>query len=169
MEVYQPAEDSYLFAEFLKKYFNNNLVNNYLDMGCGSGILSEVALDCGVKEILATDINPLAVKSSNVSGIVSDLFEKVTGKFEVISFNAPYLPLDKREPMESRVATTGGLKGDEIAVRFLKEAKKHLKKGGKIFLLVSSLTPMVEIKKFGPRIVAEKRVFGEDLLVLEFV
>ena len=51
-EVYKPAEDSYFFSEFLKKFFSNLKNKNitYLDMGCGSGILSETAADFLDKE-----------------------------------------------------------------------------------------------------------------------
>jgi release factor glutamine methyltransferase len=172
MEVYQPAEDSYMFEEFLGDYFEENQDISYLDMGCGSGILGEKALGCGVKKVLSVDINPEAVeeaKKVGVNAVVSDLFENVSGKFDVISFNAPYLPLDGREPESSRVATTGGSKGDEVSVRFLKEAKEHLVENGKIFLLVSSLTPMEEINKFNPREVMRKGIFAEDLIILEVV
>ncbi|MAG39868.1 protoporphyrinogen oxidase [Candidatus Pacearchaeota archaeon] len=171
MEVYQPAEDSYMFAEFLEDYFEDNKDVSYLDMGCGSGILGKKALDCGVKEVLSVDINPEAVEEAGKKGIkaiASDLFENVSGGFDVISFNAPYLPLDEREPEGSRLATTGGEKGDEAAVRFLEEAKKHLAKNGRIFLLISSLTPMDKIKEFGGKVVVRKRIFGEDLIVLEY-
>jgi release factor glutamine methyltransferase len=172
MEVYQPAEDSHLLADVLKSYFGN-LVDkdiSYLDMGCGSGILSETALDFGIENVLAVDINPDAVEEARrvgAIGVVSNLFNKVEGKFDVISFNAPYLPLDDREPEDSQVATTGGKRGDEVAVLFLKEAKKHLLEGGKIFLLISSLTPISEIEKFGGFEVAKSRIFGEDLIVLQ--
>ena len=78
MEIYQPAEDSYLFAEFLKKYLKKNKIKSYLDMGTGSGILSEIALKfLDKKDILAVDINPAAVKhlKKKLSVLQSDLFK----------------------------------------------------------------------------------------------
>jgi len=63
MEIYQPAEDSYFFANFLKKYIKKNNVKSYLDIGTGSGILSEtMSKFVRIKNILATDINSSAVK-----------------------------------------------------------------------------------------------------------
>ena len=47
-------------------------------------------------------------------------------------------------------------------------ALKHLKKDGKIFLLISSLTPQERIKKFNPRIVERKKIFTADILILKF-
>ena len=172
MEIYQPAEDSYLFADFLKKYLSKHKVNSYLDMGTGSGILSKTAskfLD--KKNILAADINPNTIKSlkqKKYNAINTNLFSKIKNKFDLITFNAPYLPLDPREPKSSQLATTGGKRGDEISMKFLRQAKKHLNKNGKIFLLISSLTPMNKIKKSNPKIVARKKMFMEELLILEF-
>jgi release factor glutamine methyltransferase len=174
MQVYEPSDDSYFFSNFLEKYLerqkNKNL--SYLDMGTGSGILSEIALKyLNKKNILASDINKKSislVKGKGFNVKRSNLFEKIYGKFDLITFNAPYLPEDKREPKDSRVATTGGKSGDEISIEFLKQAQKHLKKDGKIFLLISSLTPQGRIKKFNPRIVERKKVFTEDLLILKF-
>lgn len=172
MEIYEPSEDSYLFEEFLKKYLSKNKISSYLDMGTGSGILSIAASNyLDKKKILAADINPDAVKlvkSKGIKSIKSNLFEKIPEKFDLITFNAPYLPLDLREPEDSRLATTGGRNGDEISLEFLKQAKLHLTKNGKIFLLISSLTPIKNIEKFNPKIVKKERVFTEDLIILEF-
>ncbi len=172
-EIYSPSEDSYFFADFLKDYFKkiNDKKILYLDMGAGSGILSETALKfLDKKNILAVDINPEAVGvlKNKFNTKESNLFDKVKGKFDLINFNAPYLPEDIRESKESQLATTGGKNGDEISVRFVKQAKKHLKRNGKIFLLISSLTPMKNLKKFKPKTVAQKKIFMEELKILEF-
>jgi release factor glutamine methyltransferase len=173
MEIYQPSDDSYFFQNFLKKYLKKNKPKSYLDMGAASGILAETASKfIDKKNILAADINPLAVKLLKQKGfksIKTDLFEKIKGKFDLITFNAPYLPLDKREPKDSQLATTGGERGDEISVNFLKQVKKHLDKNGKAFLLISSITPMDNLKNFHPRIVAQKKLFLENLLILEIL
>ena len=143
-------------------------------MGTGSGILAEtVAKFINKDNILAADTNPEAVKIARQKGlkaIKTNLFDKIpkSKKFDIITFNAPYLPRDNREPKESQLATTGGKRGDEISVKFLNQAKSYLKKGGKIFLLISSLTPQDKIQKFRTKIVARKKVFFEELQILEF-
>ena len=135
-------------------------------MGTGSGILSETTskfLD--KKNILAADINTEAIKLVKEKGfktIKTNLFSKITEKFDLITFNAPYLPKD------SQLATTGGKRGDEISIKFLKQAKKHLNKNGKIFLLISSLTPSDKIEKYNPATVAKKKIFIEELKILQF-
>jgi len=173
-KFYLPNDDSYFFAEFLEKYFSSlkNRKIKYLDMGAGSGVLAKTASKfIDKKNILCADINSSAVeflKKEGFNAVESDLFSNVHGKFDLITFNAPYLPEDSREPKSSRLATTGGKKGDEISVEFLKKAGKYLEKNGRIFLVISSLTPFRRIKKFEGKIVARKKLFFEELFILEF-
>lgn len=173
MKIYEPSDDSYLFANFLKNYLKSHKTNSYLDMGTGSGILAKTALGfIDSKKITASDINENAIKALKkepFKTIESDLFKNIKEKFDLITFNAPYLPLDPREPCDSRTATTGGITGDEISLDFLEQAKKHLNPKGKVFLLISSLTPTDKIKKLWPyKVVESKKIFMEDLLILEF-
>ena len=89
----------------------------------------------------------------------------------VIIFNPPYLPEDKREDAESARNTSGGKRGDEIILRFLKDAGKHLNTNGAILLIVSSLTPKNRIlsvlrrKDLKKKIITEKKIFMESLEV----
>ncbi len=165
--IYEPAEDSWMLEEEVKKYAKGKV----LDMGCGSGIQALAALE-NTKDVLAADINEEAVKyckDKGINAVSSDLFEQVTGKFDLIIFNPPYLPGDPQEPRDSALATTGGKKGNEVLARFLKKAKDYLIKDGKILIVVSSLTPKVEtlIKKNGFMFVLlkEKKIDWESLKV----
>ena len=138
--IYEPAEDSYLILEQVNNYAKSGM--KFLDVGCGSGILARAAKNAGC-DVLAVDINPKCVeyvKQHGIKAIVSDLFENVEGKFDLIAFNPPYLPKDAREPADSALSTTGGEKGSEIIDCFLQEAHKFLNENGKILLLFSSLT-----------------------------
>ena len=180
MTIYSPTDDSYFFADFLENFLSQLQTSDskstfslkMLDMGTGSGILAETASKfINKKNILTADINSESIKllrQKNFNAIKSNLLEKIKNKFDLIIFNAPYLPRDSREPKDSQLATTGGKRGDEISLKFLKQAKKHLSKNGKIFLLISSLTPTNKIKKFNPKIVARKKIFMEELRILEF-
>lgn len=172
-EIYEPEEDSRFFQGFLKEYLESLEGDiEFLDMGTGSGILAKTASEIiGKEKVTAVDINPDAVDkvaSIEINSIQSNLFSNISGKFDIITFNAPYLPEDEREPKESALATTGGKKGDEISLEFLKQAKEHLNPGGKIFLLISSLTPLDKIKEFNPVEVARKKIDFEDLIILKF-
>lgn len=143
-------------------------------MGSGSGILAETCSEfISKKDIVCVDIQYDRVKDLRAKGfpsIKSNLFREVPrdNNYDLILFNAPYLPEDKREDKQSRIETTGGKRGDEISLRFLRSARNFLKPCGKILLLISSLTPMERIEKFNPKIVSRKKLFMEELLILEF-
>lgn len=173
--VYEPAEDSYLLESVIKKYAKNR---NVLDMCSGSGILVEKAKSSAAKSVLAVDVNPASInilKSKKIPAIKSDLFSKlpISRKFDLIVCNPPYLPEDEKEDNESKIATTGGVKGDEFIIKFITQAQKYLKKSGIILILVSSLTPKSKIittlKKlnFQKRTIASKKIFFETLEVWE--
>ncbi|MBI4116793.1 methyltransferase [Candidatus Pacearchaeota archaeon] len=174
--IYSPSEDSFLLSEVLEKNLPKMLSKNpnlfLLEVGSGSGINLETALKSDVKKenIFSCDINVSAVKQCKISGfncIKSDLFEKIRGKYDVIIFNPPYLPRDSREPKSSRLSTTGGKNGSEIINRFLKDAKKFLKKNGKIFFVSSIMTKGINFEGYKKKKIAEKKLFFEKLFVWE--
>ena len=165
--IYEPREDSFLLQKYVKQYAQGKV----LDIGTGSGIQSITALK-KTKEVLAVDINPEAVellKKKGINARISNLFSKVKGTFDIIIFNPPYLPKDEREPKDSALATTGGKKGYETIERFLKQAKKFLKKEGKILIVFSSLTGNVNslLKKYNYKfkILAREKLFFEKIYV----
>jgi release factor glutamine methyltransferase len=101
--------------------------------------------------------------------IYSDLFENIRNKYDIIIFNPPYLPEDAREPASSKRNTTGGKKGNEIIIRFLQNAKNHLNKSGKIFLITSSLSEDVNFKELGyqAKEIGCEKLFFERLCIWE--
>ena len=125
------------------------------------------------KEVIAVDINPKAVKHVNslgIKAICSDLFAKVEGKFDLIIFNPPYLPFERKEDRETALQVAGGKKGHEIIEKFLKQAKKHLEKNGIILLLFSSLSGDIEklMKKYGYefKLLEEKSLFLRSFMYM---
>lgn len=174
--MYSPQEDSFFFAKFLEDYFSNlnskqRQTLTYLDMGTGSGILSQTAIKSKIpkQNITAVDIDPESINyvkdKLKIKTIQSDLFDNLQNKkYDLITFNAPYLPEHK---YDKKSDTTGGKKGNETSLKFLKQAKQHLNKNAKIFLLISSQTPQTQIKKYKPKIVDQKKIFFEELLILE--
>jgi release factor glutamine methyltransferase len=174
MKIYEPAEDSYLLSKVLKKQLPKLLKKNpdlkFLEVGGGSGINLQTAKDLGVKNIFSCDLNPTAVshcKKLGFNSVKSDLFKNIKGKFDIIIFNPPYLPEDKREPKDSRLATTGGKKGSEVINKFLKQAKSHLNKDGKIFLLTSNLTKDINFLDYKKKLLDKEKIFFEELFVCE--
>ena len=94
------------------------------------------------------------------------VFEKISGKFDLILFNPPYLPEDKREDTASSIATTGGKKGDEIILRFISKAKSHLNNNGIILLLLSSLTPKDKILSSLKKYRFKKEILEKNILII---
>lgn len=173
--IYEPREDSFLLADQVKILAKNKKV---IDIGTGSGIQAKTALASGASSVIATDINEEALQLINknypkINTIKSNLFENIkeNQKFDLIVFNPPYLPEDKREDPESKKATTGGKKGDEIIINFVKQAPSHLESKGSILLLISSLTPTTKIIKvlesnnLSYKIISNKKLFMEELYV----
>lgn len=89
-------ETTRLCLELLEKYIRPGC--EFLDMGCGSGILSVAALLLGAKSAVGVDIDPLAVKTAvenaksngveeRFTGICGNLADKVSGKFQVVAAN----------------------------------------------------------------------------------
>lgn len=172
--IYEPAEDSYLLSEALERIVSDLLKENselsVLEIGPGSGIQLEKLKELGVKNIFGADINSDAVKLCKEKGfecIESDLFENVSGKFDLILFNPPYLPKTSDEPQDSEIATTGGVQGGEIINEFLANAREHLNSEGRILLLVSSLTKGIDFSRFKKKEICKKKIFFEELRVLE--
>lgn len=177
-EIYSPDEDSFLLLEILNKKIpesKNKEKLKILEIGSGSGIQLEQLENLGIKKqnIYCCDINEKAVKhciKKNFNCVKSNLFSNLPknwSKFDFVIFNPPYLPKDKNEPKTSELSTTGGKKGSEIINKFLKNADNYLKKGGKIFLVTSSLTKNIQWFGWKRKKIAEKKLFFERLFVWE--
>ncbi|MBC7130052.1 methyltransferase [Candidatus Bathyarchaeota archaeon] len=151
--VYEPAEDSFLFAENLKVEEGSRVI----DMGAGCGILSILAAE-KASCVVAVDINPYAIrcakenaKLNNVNDriffIQSDLFNAIKRnvQFDLILFNAPYLPEDSSEVCDwVERAWFGGFDGRAIIDRFLESFPSYLAENGRVLLMQSTLS---DVKK----------------------
>ena len=169
-EVYRPAEDSHLLSKHVSRLVHGEV----LDMGTGSGIQAiTAALKQEVESVVAVDINPKALTkakrwakeakvSNKIKFVTSDLFAKVSGNFDWILFNPPYLP---SEGTANELSWAGGKDGTHVIKRFLSEAPSKLKKDGSILMVYSSYTKLDETDYNGYKweILEEKNVFFETL------
>jgi len=130
-DVYKPLENEYACAEYCRGG------DRMLDLGCGSGI---GAVFCApkVRELVAVDISPSAVKNteencrlnglSNVVVKQSDMFSGVEGKFDLILANPPYIEAEF-ENKEEQFATS---------VRYLPtlfaQVNDHLAEDGRLLI-----------------------------------
>ena len=178
--MYSPREDSYLMSRILQEKLPELLKINpdlkFFEIGAGSGIHLETVFNTGVKKqnIFSSDIDLKSVNHCTTLGfncIHSDLFENIKDTFDLIIFNPPYLPEDSEEPKESQTATTGGAKGNEIILRFLKQAKDYLNQNGKIFLITSSLAENVDFEKlnYKAKEIGCEKLFFERLCIWELI
>jgi len=183
-DVYEPAEDTFLLADSLVQIVKEG--DTLLDVGTGCGILAIIAAK-KAKLVIATDVSPHAVKCAQlnaklngVSGRMEvrsgDLFQPIhkTERFDLIIFNAPYLPTSQREQRTwIGRSWAGGPTGRQIIDRFIIEAPHYLKRKGKILLVQSSLANIEEtLDKFWKanlkaQVVAEKKVAFETIVVIQ--
>jgi len=132
--MYEPSDDSYL----MEKYVSKLAYGRVLDIGCGPGILMKAALKKS-KNVFGVDIDDESVLFCEKQGLnvkKSDLFSNVSGKFDFIIFNPPYLPEDEIKDRD----LIGGKHGWEIIEKFFSDAGKYLNENGKILIVFSSLT-----------------------------
>ncbi len=181
--VYEPAEDSFLFAENLDVPKGAQV----LDVGTGSGILSILAAE-KARNVLTIDLNPYAVQCAKENAKINHMLEKMSfmqadlltalnenAKFELILFNAPYLPAAENET-DSWIGRSwaGGINGRQVIDRFISQAPSHMKTKGRILLMQSTLANVEEtINKFvelglKATIKAERKLpFFETLTLIE--
>ena len=180
--VYAPAEDTFLLAENLRVYEGEFV----LDMGTGCGILAVLAAE-KADEVLAVDINPYAIRCAKknaeinrvedkVEFLLGDLFEpiKPKGIFDLIIFNAPYLPSEIGEEKSwIGKAWAGGKTGRKVIDRFISGAPNFLRRNGRIMLVQSSLSNVNEsldaFNKLGlnAKVIAETKVPFEKIVLIE--
>ena len=168
--MYKPNLDSFLLIDSIKNYFGDSA----LEIGTGSGIVSEflsryfknvVATDIDFKSLLYSKINT----NSKITLICCDATTAISGKFDLIVSNPPYLPNDSF--YDSTIH--GGITGIEKTIHFIESGITNLKKHGYIILIVSSLSDTLKIdkyickKKLSKKIINKKKLFSETLYVYE--
>lgn len=183
-DVYEPAEDTFLVAENLVASSNDVV----LDMGTGCGILGVLAAK-KAKTVVAVDVNPYAVHCAEMNAKLNNvrdkmdirlgnLFESIreNEKFNLIIFNAPYIPSERSE-QKSWIgrAWAGGPAGREVIDQFIAQATRYLIETGRILLVQSTLSNIGEtvrkLEKEGLKaaIIAKRKVAFETIVVVQAI
>lgn len=182
-DVYEPAEDSFLFADNLKVAADEAV----LDLGTGSGILA-VLVAKKASSVVAVDLNPYAVhcakENAKLNGVKDridflegDLFAafRVGVAFDLVLFNAPYLPSEAGEGASwIGRSWAGGADGRQVVDRFIMQVPAYLKPAGRVLLMQSTLTGVQEtLRAFADQglkahvAAEEKLAFFETLTLIE--
>jgi len=171
-DVYNPSDDSYLLLKVVELSPDGSL----LEVGTGTGLVAVHAAKLGAK-VTAVDINPHAVDCAKRNAarnnvrlevVHGDLFDKIPGSFDVIAFNPPYLPGEPTSTTWIEKAWSGGEEGSEVAVRFLRDAWRHLNPGGRIYMILSSVGGFMSVLKatkerYDAEMLIEQRMFFESI------
>lgn len=177
--------DSYRFAQVIHDHLQRTpqRVEHAVDIGCGSGVGALlIARAAQHAQVSAVDINPLALRYtainaalagvSNVSVEPSDLLDGITGTFDLIVANPPYmLDLSERTYRHG-----GGSLGAALSLRIVEQARERLSPGGSLLLYTGvamvegrdALLEAVRLRLAGPEWSWVYReidpdVFGEQL------
>jgi HemK-related putative methylase len=172
-QVYPPSEDSILLIGSFDVVVGEAL----LEIGCGSGVVS---IHCAKNGAVVTcgDINKEAValteKNAELNGVRiqvmhTDVYSEITGKFDTILFNLPYLPVD--EEGELARSWSGGNDGLGPLPALLTGAPSRLNPNGRIIVVVSSLMDQTRLSdllsEYKVKTLGELPLFFEKLRVLE--
>ncbi|NLY13644.1 MAG: class I SAM-dependent methyltransferase [Gammaproteobacteria bacterium] len=122
------------------------------DIGTGTGLLAIILAQRGVKQVVATDLNPraLACAADNLQRLEltsvelqqADLFPTQQPLANLIVCNPPWLPAKPSSPLEYAVydAKSAMLRG------FLQGAPKHLAPQGEVWLILSDLAEHLQLR-----------------------
>jgi hypothetical protein len=149
------GKSSKMFIQLLKDYDLED-VNNALDIGSGSGVLSLVLWKRKIRNLVAVDnmqeaINNsehnFALNNAEIEIKYSDLFSEVTGLYDLILFNAPATH-PKRRNIDYTMQSLWSPE-ENVRMRFLEGLQEHLSVNGRALLMYSRFPdydPIPEMK-----------------------
>ena len=178
-KFYGPEEDTFQMIETLKEIYKNKEIKKSLEIGIGNGQISKYISTISNNHT-GVDINPFAIEETKKicnkgNYFESNLFENINDKYDLIIFNPPYLPNDKKLSDNDWIdkAIYGGKKGNELIIKFLKKLPKYLNEEGTCLLLFSKLSKPEEILELvnnlflNHELVSTKSYMMEELYIYE--
>lgn len=145
-----PRQDTELLAELAIERIRSRQLSEVLDLCTGSGCLAICLAHYTGAQVVASDISEEALAvaqknarlhGANIRFVASDLFQKIPGRFSLITANPPYIREDEyaglmREvrDFEPDLALLAGKDGLDFYRRLAREAGAHLLPGGELLL-----------------------------------
>lgn len=178
--------DSYRFAQVIHDHLQRTPkpVQHAVDIGCGTGVGALlIARAAQHAQVSAVDINPQALRYTainaalagvgNLSVEPSDLLDGISGTFDLIVANPPYM-LDASERVYRH---GGGALGAQLSLRIVEQACERLSPAGTLLLYTGvavvegrdALLEAIRLRLAGPQWSwvyreVDPDVFGEQLL-----
>ena len=122
------------------------------DIGTGTGLLAIILAQRGVKQVIATDLNPraLACASDNFTRLElsciqlqqADLYPTDAPLADLIVCNPPWLPAKPSSPLEYAVYDPNS----KMLRGLLQGAKQHLAAHGELWLIMSDLAEHLQLR-----------------------
>ena len=147
-EVYPPSEDTDLLLRALASGEPDVRGRLCADVGTGSGAIARDLARRGAR-VVAVDVNPHAAQAARPLAIRGDLTTALRGPFDVVAFNAPYLPSEPHERVAGWLdhAFHGGEGGVEVSERFVRDLRRVLAPRGRAYLVVSSRAELDRLER----------------------
>ena len=148
-EVYPPKPASLLLAEIAIKVVRPG--SKVLDACTGCGVVAiAIAKFVPQTDVFASDLNPDTIVATKrnakqnrvaITTVVADLYQSFPdNEFDVITVHPPAVPYPSQKDWGMtggmKIATNGGDDGSVLVSRSIVEAKRCLKKNGKLLLLL---------------------------------
>lgn len=141
------GRDSLRFADYLKsRLLPGRRFRRVLDLGTGCGVQA-IVLAPHSEEVVAVDTNDRALAFAQANASInevdnvrfgrSDLAARVSGRFDLVVSNPPFLYLPRPSPLGRDVASDGGLLGIGLSRRILAGLADLLTPDGEARILVS--------------------------------
>lgn len=153
-KVFYPTETTKLLISNIIKYIKNKKFDTFLDLGCGSGIISlSIIKTCSINKIFASDVSDAAIKSikKNSKKINNDKIEIKKGsllmpwknyKFDIIVNDVSGISskIAKFSSWFNHVPCMSGIDGTRLTIKVIKKIKKYLNSKGLFFFPIISLS-----------------------------
>jgi release factor glutamine methyltransferase len=147
--VFSPScsSDTPIFAKWILPYIKHV---KFLEIGTGTGIIACIAALKGASKVIATDINPKAVKNTRLNQKLlgldfsvrkGDLLKPIKRHemFDIIFWNHPFNYTKETSLKKTMLDLSVFDYKYQSLQNFFKQSKKHLKKDGKILLGSSNM------------------------------